>query len=167
MLRVDGELKLDGMNPVARRLEVARRIAYVPQIAPHLAASVREIVRAVCTLRDGDPALVTSRADALELDLTPLNPLPFQSLSGGMKQKLLIALAFASGASLYILDEPTASLDVRSRARFGALLEEVTEGATVLLCSHRTDEVLRFTERVVELGEGRIVTDERHVRRPS
>ncbi len=165
MLRVDGKVELDGMNPFEHRLDVARRITYVPQIAPRLLASVKEVVATVSTLRNRDPRLVAERASALGLDLPALQPMPFQSLSGGMKQKLLIALAFASGASLYILDEPTASLDATSRARFVELLEQVTGGATVLLCSHRSEEVRRLTERVVELGEGVIVTDQQQQRR--
>jgi ABC-type multidrug transport system ATPase subunit len=160
MLRVDGKVALDGVNPFTHRRDVAHHLAYVPQVAPHLGASVKEIVRTVCTLRNCDIGLVDARAQSLELELAAVGDLPFSSLSGGMKQKLLIAVAFSTGSSLYILDEPTASLDVRARARFAKLLEETTEHATVLLCSHRSEEVSRFAHRVVELGDGRVMRDQ-------
>jgi ABC-2 type transport system ATP-binding protein len=159
MLRVEGEVRLDGMDPFQQRREVARRLAYVPQLPPRLNATVQEIVRTVCTLRGSDAAAIELCARKLELDLPALYDTPFSNLSGGMKQKLLIALAFTSGASLYILDEPTASLDVRTRARFGELLEEATRGATLILCSHRAAEVARLADRVIELSEGLVVRD--------
>jgi ABC-type multidrug transport system ATPase subunit len=76
-----------------------------------------------------------------------------------MKQKLLIALALASRADLYILDEPTASLDAATRERFFELFDEVAGSATLVLCSHRLDEIRRLVSHVVALDEGRVVYD--------
>jgi ABC-2 type transport system ATP-binding protein len=167
MLRVEGQLRIEGLDPFSHRHELARQLAYVPQVAPRLGATVGEIVRTMCTLRGIDAPLVEDRGRALELAPSSVAAIPFHALSGGMKQKLLIALALSSGASLYILDEPTASLDASARARFFTMLDETAAQATVLLCSHRDHDVARFAERVVELGDGVVVRDELCLRRAS
>lgn len=159
MLRVEGEVRLDGLCPFRERRSIAQKLAYVPQVAPQLGATVHEVVRTVSELRGLSAERIGTMADRVELALPPLSNKSFRSLSGGMKQKLLVALAFSSDASLYILDEPTASLDTASRARFERLLDDVTGAATVVLCSHRIDEVARLSNRVVELAEGRIARD--------
>ncbi len=159
LLSYEGEVRLDDLSPFADRRRVVQKLAYVPQVAPQLGATVREVVRTVSSLRNLSAERISEMAERLELPLLPISAKPFRSLSGGMKQKLLVALAFASNASLYILDEPTASLDAESRSRFEALLDEVASDATVLLCSHRLEEVARLSQRVVQLQEGRVVRD--------
>lgn len=159
LLRYEGEIRIDGVSPREDRLDVARRIAYVPQTAPALAAPVRETVRALARLRGVAEREVAAVATGLSLDLEEVAARPVRSLSGGMKQKLMIALALAAKAKLLILDEPTGSLDVETRERFFPLLERCAPGATVLLCSHRAEDVLGRVDRVIELADGRVVHD--------
>lgn len=154
-----GQVLLDGAPPFQKREELARRLAYVPQIAPQMSASVREVVGIATRTRDLAPGVVETFADALALDLQAVLDRPFRLLSGGMKQKLLIALAFAADATLLVLDEPTASLDADARDRFFRLFEKLRPDATVLLCSHRLEELRHLADHVVELAEGRVVFD--------
>lgn len=156
MLAGDGAIRIDGFDAGRHRAALAPRIAYVPQIAPRLPAPVGELVAAVARLRRLDPQRVAELAAAFELDLPALRRRPFRALSGGMRQKLLAALALAADAGLLLLDEPTASMDPRSRATFFRLLEECAGGATVLLSSHRLDEIRRLVDGVVVLDEGRV-----------
>jgi ABC-2 type transport system ATP-binding protein len=153
----EGTVKLDGLDAYAHRVELARRLAYVPQVAPQMAATVGEIVRTVSDVRGLPAGTIAARAARLDLDLAPIARRPFRSLSGGMKQKLLIATAFASGASLYVLDEPTASLDARARGHFFEQFEEIARGATLLLCSHRLEEIRHLVDHVIALEDGRVV----------
>jgi ABC-type multidrug transport system ATPase subunit len=155
----DGAVRLDGRSPYERRAELARRLAYVPQIAPHMAATVAEIVGTVASLRGLPEARIAELAAELDLDVAPLRARPFRALSGGMKQKLLLALALAARPELLVLDEPTASLDARARARFGVLQQELTVGTTVILCSHRLEEIRAMVDHVVALADGRLVYD--------
>ena len=74
--------------------------------------------------------------------------------SSGMRQKLLLALALATDASLYVLDEPTASLDAEARQDFFRLVSRIPATATVLLCSHRLDELRQLTDHVLALSDG-------------
>lgn len=154
-----GEVRIDGMVPFRDRVAVASRMAYVPQTAPLTAASVREVVRAVCQTRGIERAVVAETAADFELDLDEIAGRPVRGLSGGMRHKLLIALALSARADFLVLDEPTASLDPRNRARFLKRIAEQAADATVLLCSHRLEEVRHLVDRVVELDDGRIAFD--------
>jgi len=159
LLRFEGEIRIDGASPREERLDTARRVAYVPQTAPSLAAPVREAVRALAQLRGVDPARVADLASALSLDLAEVADRPVRGLSGGMRQKLLLALAFAAEASLLILDEPTGSLDAETRERFFSLLDASARDATVILCSHRSEDLAGRVARELELCDGRLVYD--------
>lgn len=154
LLEFEGRVRLDGVSPLDDRLDVARHVAYVPQRPPALAASVREVVRALGPLRGAAEPDVVDMARRLGLDLEAVASRPLRALSGGMKQKLLLALALAAPARLYILDEPTGSLDARTRERFFPLFEERAGEATVLLCSHRLEEVRQLVDHVLLLQEG-------------
>jgi ABC-2 type transport system ATP-binding protein len=151
-----GSVALDGGRP---RAELARRIAYVPQVAPHMAATVGDLVRAVCELRDLDRSAVAHAAARLDLTLADLARREFRALSGGSKQKLLIALALAARPELIVLDEPTASLDAEARGRFLALQHELIGDATLILCSHRIEEIRSLVDHVIALDEGQVTYD--------
>ncbi len=159
MLACEGEVLLDGLSPFARRERLARRMAYVPQSPPQLSASVADVVRAVARIRDLEERRIAVIAAQFDLDLGALAGRPIRALSAGMKQKLLIALALSSRADLLILDEPTASLDVSARARFFSLFAEMSGTATLLLCSHRLEEIQHLVEHVVALDGGRVIFD--------
>ncbi len=136
-----------------------RDIAYVPQVAPHMAASVDELVRAICELRSLPRDAVEAAARRLDLPLATLARREFRALSGGSKQKLLLALALAAKPRLLILDEPTASLDADARGRFLALQRELAADATLVLCSHRLEEIRSLVDHVVALEDGTVVHD--------
>jgi ABC-type multidrug transport system ATPase subunit len=154
MLDARGEVLIDGQPMTEDRRAMATRVAYMPQIAPRLAAPVREVVRAVAGLRNKSWAAVAAVARVLSLDLDELARRPFRALSGGQRQKVLAAMALASEPELLVLDEPTASMDPSSRAEFFGLVERLPPSVTVLLCSHRLDEIRRLVDRVVVLAEG-------------
>ena len=156
LVACEGTVRLDGRSPFDARDQVARRLAYVPQVAPQLGASVREVVRAVRDLRGLAIAEVARLCGELGLELSAVEEKPFRGLSGGMKQKLLLALALAAKPELWVLDEPTASLDAAARERLFGLLRDETPGATLLLCSHRLEEVRALVTRVASLADGRL-----------
>jgi ABC-type multidrug transport system ATPase subunit len=156
LLAHEGRVRLDGCCPFRERVRVARRMAYVPQAAPQLGAPVGEVLAAIATVRGLEPGRIERLARAFDLDLAALAPRPFRALSGGTKQKLLIAVAFAADAALLILDEPTGSLDAHSRERFFELFDAFAPEATLVLCSHRLDEIRPLVDQVLLLHEGRV-----------
>ena len=95
-------------------MDLADQIAYVPQIAPKFNASVGEVIRAItpCS-RDFAGCRRGLRQRGGNLTYERSSGRRSCNLSGGAKQKTLISLALASQASLYVLDEPTASLDTQ------------------------------------------------------
>jgi ATP-binding cassette, subfamily B, bacterial len=85
-------------------------------------------------------------------------------LSGGQWQRVAIAralMAVEAGASVLVLDEPTANLDVRAEAAFFDRFLELTAGVTTILISHRFSSVRR-ADRIVVLEEGAVVEDGTH-----
>lgn len=154
LLQCDGQLLLDGESCKAGAQ--SGRIAYVPQIAPKFGASVGEVTRAITRVREIQPEDVAACGSAVGIDLEAVERQAFRDLSGGAKQKTLISLALASRASLYVLDEPTASLDTQSRRDLFHLLSERTQEATLVLCSHRLEEIRTLVDRVMVLEEGEL-----------
>ena len=85
-------------------------------------------------------------------------------LSGGQWQRVAIAraiFALENGASILVLDEPTAALDVRAEAAFFDRFLDVTRGATSVLISHRFSSV-RHADRIAVLEHGRVVEQGTH-----
>lgn len=156
LVRCEGQVLLDGQSAFSDRQRLARRLAYVPQIAPRVAASVAELVRAVASVRDLDPATITRTAARLGLDLAAIERKAFQDLSGGMKQKVMLAMGLAAPVELVVLDEPTASLDATAREQFFDLCSEIAPSATLLLCSHRLEEIQNLASTVLALKDGEV-----------
>src|SRR5688500_1074141 len=103
--------------------------------------------------------------DMLELVAIPdpikrLHDYPHQ-LSGGMRQRVMIALALSCDPELLIADEPTTALDVTIQAQIMELLEKLQEqlGLAILLITHDLGVVAEFCERIIVMYTGRIVEE--------
>ncbi|WP_396655262.1 ABC transporter ATP-binding protein [Microbacterium sp.] len=84
------------------------------------------------------------------------------SLSGGQKRRLSVALAFVGSPELVLLDEPTTGLDVDGRrALWEAIRAQHDRGVTVVVTSHYLEEIEALAERVIVIGEGRVLADDR------
>lgn len=84
----------------------------------------------------------------------------FEHLSTGLQRRLALALAVAHDPAVLVLDEPTAGLDVASRAELHRLIAEMAgQGTAVLLATHDMAEAETMADRVAVLLRGRIVTE--------
>jgi macrolide transport system ATP-binding/permease protein len=83
-------------------------------------------------------------------------------LSGGQQQRVAVARALISGPSVLLADEPTGNLDSRTSHEIMDMLRSLNrdQGVTIVVVTHEAD-IAAYTDRVVTMRDGRIVTDER------
>ncbi len=155
----EGRVAIDGRDPRRDRTAVLRLVGFVPQIAPRLEMPVAALMRYVADVTGGRVEEMEAIAARMGLDVAPIRGRAFVKLSGGMKQKLLIAMALGRPTRLLILDEPAANLDPAARAVLFDLLAERPE-VTMIISSHRIDEIAALVNRVIELEHGRVILDD-------
>lgn len=80
----------------------------------------------------------------------------FGSFSGGMKQRLGIAVTIMNSPKLVIFDEPTAGLDPKERMRFREILRELSEDAVVILSTHIVSDVEMLADNIILLKNGKV-----------
>jgi len=157
----EGRVTVDGMDPRNHRREVLSMVGFVPQLPPPLRMPVNQLIRFAASLCAADPGRMKDVAERLGLDVDRFRKQPFVKLSGGQKQKLLIAIALGRDSELLVMDEPAANLDPEARHIFFKLLAEKKETSAMIISSHRLDEVASLVNRVVEMDQGEIVLDDR------
>lgn len=154
-----GQVRICGHDPLRDHAAALTHLAYMPQRSPALPVPVREVLHFWARERRLPIERVMEICGSFGLDLGPLWTLRFASLSGGTQQKLLAAMSLATDCPLLLLDEPTANLDPQSRAAFFSRLGEREPAPTLLLSSHRVDELRHLVHRVVLLTDGTISYD--------
>jgi ABC-type multidrug transport system ATPase subunit len=151
-----GTARIDGRDMVRSRLAAQRRMAFLPQnVAFHPAATPEGILAFYGRLRGVD---ATRQRQALEeVALRDAATRPVSKLSGGMLQRLGLALVLLPGASAIILDEPGAGLDPEWRMFLRErLLDQARQGRTILLTSHLPEEWADAATAFFDCREGRI-----------
>jgi len=156
-----GEIKVVGKDPIKNRVEVLNSIGFIPQLPPPIKLSLDELIKYVVKSSNIDKSVIIKEADRLELSIKQNLSKPFFKLSGGMKQKLLIAIALSKQSRLLIFDEPTANLDPKGREKFYELLKEVKGECSTIFITHRLDEVKSLINRKVYMDLGKVVEDEK------
>jgi ABC-type cobalamin/Fe3+-siderophores transport system ATPase subunit len=99
------------------------------------------------------------RSALAAVGLESISSQPIETLSGGTAQRVLIARALAQGASILLMDEPTAHLDIRFQIETLSLLRRFARerGHAVVAAMHDLNLVARFADRVALLSGGRLV----------
>jgi peptide/nickel transport system ATP-binding protein len=154
-----------GDTPERRKLR-GSRIALVPQASLSSLNPVIRIGKQIAeTVRFLDPES-DQRARSLELLEQVQLPRPKSllkayphELSGGMRQRVMIALALAGRPELIVADEPTTALDVTVQAGILSLIRELKEetGMTLMLIAHDLAVVNMVTDRVAVMRQGRLI----------
>ncbi|MCX6076104.1 MAG: ABC transporter ATP-binding protein [Campylobacterales bacterium] len=156
-----GEVLIDGLNPIKERVKVLKNISFVPQLPPPIKLSLDELMHYVCTSADVDKELILHYANEMKLDLKSNLNKSFFKLSGGMKQKMLIAISLAKKSDIIIYDEPTANLDPQARDDFYRLLKQNEDEKVLLFVTHRLEEVKELVNRQIYMDLGKVVSDEK------
>ena len=162
-----GCIQMDGTAlPTGKQLQTLRgdKMVYIPQNGAEFLLPARTVraqlydsLKKLGLPRKDFPALAAEnlRLAGFDAPETLLDKYPFQ-LSGGMAQRVTIALAACSRARLLIADEPTNGLDEAGRAQFFALLDSIFPDAAKLIITHDISVASRC-DRVLVLCGGRML----------
>lgn len=156
-----GEVLINGKNPIKERVEVLQNISFVPQLPPPIKLSLEELISYVCKSTQIQKEEIIHYAKEMELDIEPNLGKSFFKLSGGMKQKMLIAISLARKGEIIIYDEPTANLDPKARDNFHRLLKNQNHPNISLFVTHRLDEMKDIINRQIYMDLGKIIDDEK------
>ncbi len=152
-----GKVSVLGMDVSRRKRDIVRRIGVLPQgFNSFDRITVRESIQYYSHLF-GDK---TTDIDGLiELaNLTDKSREQFKNLSGGLKQRLGIAIALVNDPEIVFLDEPTTGLDPRARREvWEVLLGLKKKGKTVFLTTHYMEEAELLADTVAIISKGRII----------
>ncbi len=156
-----GSVLVNGLNPLKERIQVLQNISFVPQLPPPIKLNLEELMRYACKSTNVEREAIMHFAKEMELDIEPNLNKSFFKLSGGMKQKMLIAISLARQSEIIIYDEPTANLDPKARDNFYRLLKNETRSKTALFVTHRLDEMKELVNRQIYMDLGKVLTDEK------
>jgi len=158
-----GELRVLGIDVVAEPRRVKAHLGVVPQetnLDGEFSVLENLLVQASyfgIPRRDVEP-----RAQQL-LEFTQLSERAgdrIDTLSGGMKRRLLVARALINEPDIVVLDEPTTGLDPQARLAVWRAMEELKDrGVSLLLTTHYMEEAARLCDRLVIMDLGRIVAE--------
>ena len=158
-----GELRVLGIDVIAEPRRVKAHLGVVPQetnLDGEFSVLENLLVQASyfgIPRRDVEP-----RAQQL-LEFTQLSERAgdrIDTLSGGMKRRLLVARALINEPDIVVLDEPTTGLDPQARLAVWRAMEELKDrGVSLLLTTHYMEEAARLCDRLVIMDLGRIVAE--------
>jgi len=156
----NGEVLIKGQNPITQRTSVLEHISFVPQLPPPIKLSLDELMQYISIGAKVDKELIMHYANEMKLDIKSNLNKSFFKLSGGMKQKMLIAISLAKKSDIIIYDEPTANLDPKARDDFYRLLKQNEDEKVLLFVTHRLEEVRDLVNRQIYMDLGKIVSDD-------
>ena len=156
-----GSVSINGLDPIKQRIEVLKEISFVPQLPPPIKLNIEELIQYICISADVEKDKIIHYANEMKLDVALNMKKSFFKLSGGMKQKLLIAISLAKKSDIIIYDEPTANLDPKARDDFYRLLKQNEDEKVLLFVTHRLEEVKDLVNRQIYMDLGKVVSDEK------
>lgn len=159
LYKYEGTIDVLGMNPRTERENILNHIGFVPQIPPPIKMTVKEMLQFFSTLTNTNQEKFTEISEKLGLDVQSNLDKPFMKLSGGMKQKLLVAFALGRNPKILLMDEPAANLDPKARTILFDYLHNFNKDALMIISSHRIDEVEGLVNRLIEMDMGKIIID--------
>ncbi|HKW04534.1 MAG TPA: ABC transporter ATP-binding protein [Nitrososphaerales archaeon] len=162
LLPTAGSVSILGHDVVSEPRLVRKEIAVVPQEARPLSLQTPyEHVLTYLIARGVDIGEARKRSESIlfKLNLQKYRNTICANLSGGLRQRVLIAMAMSTRAELLVLDEPTIGLDPLARVEVWNLVRDyIGEGKTILLTTHYMDEAEALSDRLAIVNRGKTVS---------
>ncbi len=156
-----GAINVMGYDVARHASEVRNLISIVPQEGrPLRALTPWDHVYNWLQIRGASRQVAREKTESIlrRLELYEARDRPAMNLSGGMKQKILVAMAMATDAHLLFLDEPTIGLDPVSRRQVWLAIKEWKDkGQSILLTTHYMDEAEMLSDSIVIIDKGKII----------
>ncbi len=153
-----GSVQVLETNPFTQRTSLHSEVGVMLQEGGvYPSARVLETITQYCALynRGVDPATLL-----VAVDLESKASSTWRRLSGGEKQRMLLALALAARPRVAFLDEPTSGVDINGRDAIRHIINDLSaNGTAVILATHELDEAERLAQRVVLFDRGKIVAN--------
>ena len=161
LMPTSGTISVLGYDVVRQAKHVRDLVSIVPQEGrPLRALTPWDHVYNWLQIRGESKDIARDKTEQMlrKLEMYEARDRPAMNLSGGMKQKILVAMAMASDAELLFLDEPTIGLDPVSRRQvWSAIKDWKNKGGSVLLTTHYMDEAEMLSDYIVIIDEGMII----------
>ena len=161
----EGQIYINGRELSSySRNALAKTLSYLPQSrnVPQITAEQMVLhgrfpyLSYPHSYRDEDRKI--ARESMEMLGILDLKDTPLPSLSGGMRQKVYIAMALAQGTSVVLMDEPTTFLDIHHQYQIMDQAHKLaTEGKTVVMVLHDLDAALQNADQIAVMDDGRIL----------
>jgi ABC-type multidrug transport system ATPase subunit len=159
-----GRLTVEGHDVVHEPIVARALVGYVPQQAAFSDVRARDVLAFVAKLRRIDRGRIGALLSLVGLTDHALDRV--RTFSGGMRQRLALAVALLPDPPVLLFDEPTANLDREGQELFRHLVAGLRrDGHTLVLASHRREEVAELTDRALHLDRGRLIVPEAQARR--
>jgi ABC-2 type transport system ATP-binding protein len=156
-----GSIRFGDIDVIREKARVRETLGYLPQsFGFHPRVSAQRLLEHFAVLKGVVDA--GAKRDVVESLLRRTNLWEVRkqrvgTFSGGMKQRLGVAIALLGNPQLIIVDEPTAGLDPEERVRFLNLLSEIGEASAVILSTHIVEDVEELCSRVAIIDAGEIL----------
>lgn len=151
-----GSVRVLGLDPIRDARQLRARVGVMIQDGGlPLSARAGELLRHISRMYS-HPLDVATLSE--ELGLTGFARRQVRHLSGGMRQKLAMAIALVGRPQVLFLDEPSAGLDPATRREVWAIIDRVrSQGTTIILTSHLMDEVEHLADHVFVMNSGEVI----------
>ena len=160
-----GEVKIGGYDILEQPIQAKKLIGYLPEIPPlYEDMTVAEYLNFICDLKGirkktEKESSINEVTEAVKI--SDMKGRLIKNLSKGYKQRVGLAQALIGNPPLLILDEPTVGLDPSQIMEIRSLIRDLGKEHTIILSSHILQEIQAVCNRIIIIGEGRLLVDQK------
>lgn len=161
--RSTGEILLDGKDILSMGSEYRKLIGYMPQQQGFYEQfTPTEFLKYIGSLKAIDSKKLKLQTDEIlnKVNLNDYRHMPLSKLSGGMRQRVLLAQALLGEPKILIFDEPSAGLDPKERINIRKLIQDIAKDKIVILATHIVSDIENIAKEIILLKSGVVLKKE-------